>query len=517
MTTTLLPQPGTATFPGLRKTSPEQSPPRLWPARTTATNASFALAPRDAPASPASGSNKIDEAMDVDVDDATFDFDLLFDTGSGSRAPTPPPTPPTLARQLPRLTLAESAEDARVRCAREPSEIVFRPRPFGFEKTHIILNPSLRRFLIILVDRARRRRDGETASHTTPFAWCTPFLKDFSLPSSSSVRRLARELTRPKNDLARAIRDRFDAACLEVGPGEMGDDAHVERLRVAFEAISAAADDDDDFHSRRPAAASSHVAEGYVSDGSECSGRGGGSISGSTSRANVAVAPGSTGRAALLNLRHAFLWIDVGGGGAAATTAAAARADPSSSDASPAPPAPPARDDETTLILEPDIRAHFVVSRPTEAYSRLLRSLHERFVGTRLDLAKLVDVVCDEMRASFDANGMSQPPWRRPSSIMSKWLVPAQSCVGGARDDAAGAGGTKSARARSDPATKPLLFATTTPIFERGDDDAERRRRWSVDGNPERVGPAGEKPRGRGGSPTFVGFEAIGERVGAGA
>ena len=99
---------------------------------------------------------------------------------------------------------------------------------------------------------------------------------------------------------------------------------------------------------------------------------------------------------------------------------------------------------------------------------------------------------------------------------MSKWLVPAQSCVGGARDDAAGAGGTKSARARSDPATKPLLFATT-PIFERGDDDAERRRRWSVDGNPERVGPAGEKPRGRGGSPTFVGFEAIGERVGAGA
>jgi len=444
MTTTLLPQPGTATFPGLRKTSPEQSPPRLWPARTTATNASFALAPRDAPASPASGRNKIDEAMDVDVDDATFDFDLLFDTGSGSRAPPPPPTPPTLARQLPRLTLAESAEDARV--------------------------------------------------------------------------RLARELTRPKNDLARAIRDRFDAACLEVGPGEMGDDAHVERLRVAFEAISAAADDDDDFfHSRRPAAASSHVAEGYVSDGSECSGRGGGSVSGSTSRANVAVAPGSTGRAALLNLRHAFLWIDVGGGGAAATTAAAARADPSSSDASPAPPAPPARDDETTLILEPDIRAHFVVSRPTEAYSRLLRSLPERFVGTRLDLAKLVDVVCDEMRASFDANGMSQPPWRRPSSIMSKWLVPAQSCVGGARDDAAGAGGTKSARARSDPATKPLLFATTTPIFERGDDDAERRRRWSVDGNPERVCPAGEKPRGRGGSPTFVGFEAIGERVGAGA
>ena len=30
-----------------------------------------------------------------------------------------------------------------------------------------------------------RRTRGETASHTTPFAWCTPFLKDFSRRHSS--------------------------------------------------------------------------------------------------------------------------------------------------------------------------------------------------------------------------------------------------------------------------------------------------------------------------------------------
>jgi hypothetical protein len=29
------------------------------------------------------------------------------------------------------------------------------------------------------------RGGGETASHTTPFAWCTPFLKDFSRRQSS--------------------------------------------------------------------------------------------------------------------------------------------------------------------------------------------------------------------------------------------------------------------------------------------------------------------------------------------
>jgi hypothetical protein len=28
-------------------------------------------------------------------------------------------------------------------------------------------------------------RGGETASHTTPFAWCTPFLEDFSRRHSS--------------------------------------------------------------------------------------------------------------------------------------------------------------------------------------------------------------------------------------------------------------------------------------------------------------------------------------------
>jgi len=33
--------------------------------------------------------------------------------------------------------------------------------------------------------RAQKGGGGETASHTTPFAWCTPFLKDFSRRHSS--------------------------------------------------------------------------------------------------------------------------------------------------------------------------------------------------------------------------------------------------------------------------------------------------------------------------------------------
>ena len=37
---------------------------------------------------------------------------------------------------------------------------------------------------------------GETASHTTPFAWCTPFLKDFSRRHSSPAFPFQRTLDR---------------------------------------------------------------------------------------------------------------------------------------------------------------------------------------------------------------------------------------------------------------------------------------------------------------------------------
>jgi hypothetical protein len=36
-----------------------------------------------------------------------------------------------------------------------------------------------------VISFAHSTGEGETASHTTPFAWCTPFLKDFSRRHSS--------------------------------------------------------------------------------------------------------------------------------------------------------------------------------------------------------------------------------------------------------------------------------------------------------------------------------------------
>ena len=91
--------------------------------------------------------------------------------------------------QTPRLRHRSPVEPARPRDRR-------RPRLPSLLCVFIVIQA---RFLQPSSHRARRRRlrdddvisfahstgEGETASHTTPFAWCTPFLKDFSRRHSS--------------------------------------------------------------------------------------------------------------------------------------------------------------------------------------------------------------------------------------------------------------------------------------------------------------------------------------------
>ena len=81
-------------------------------------------------------------------------------------------------------------------------------------------------------------------------------------------------------------------------------------------------------------------------------------------------------------------------------------------------------DGDAVLLLEPDIKAHFVISRPTRAYQQLLDALPEHFVGTHKRLVQLVDFLCEQMLVSFRERGMSVPPWRKNKSILSKWFLP---------------------------------------------------------------------------------------------
>ena len=76
------------------------------------------------------------------------------------------------------------------------------------------------------------------------------------------------------------------------------------------------------------------------------------------------------------------------------------------------------------LLMEPYLRAHFVISRPTERYERLLDTLPPHFVGSHKRLATLVDFMSEQMLASFKERGMPVPPWRQNKSILSKWFLP---------------------------------------------------------------------------------------------
>ena len=291
--------------------------------------------------------------------------------------------------------------------------------------------------------------------------------------------RIVRQLSRPSSRVVQAIAKRFAAACAEVGPGEVGDAAHIDAVRRAFHAY-----DYDPWGEpvrRRPRSPESdsrseddeygtYPETDHVGD-----------------QAFVATTPGAVGHAALLNLRHSFLWLKVDLEGDAALDPSAAPGDslhPSgfaeakaaaaiseraalahapvpiarsgaipttahgeetrlrgptalgetndacetfasaSSGSSSAVDAENLASPSTVLVMEPDIKAHFVISRPTPAYARLVDALPSTFVGTHQTLVRLVDFMCEQMNGSFRESGMSVPPWRKNKAILSKWFLP---------------------------------------------------------------------------------------------
>jgi len=236
------------------------------------------------------------------------------------------------------------------------------------------------------------------------------------------VRRL-RNLTKHATDAEADTYKRLAAACAAVGPGEVGDFAHADALRAAFNDVDIT--DVTDETATKPAkkswkkSSSSEKSGGFTPPPS----------SSSSSDAFVATTPGAAGHAALLNLRHSFLWVKTEPAATIDEDAASADAD----DASPQRPrasatATPMKRDVATetgvMVMEPYLRAHFVISRPTERYQRLLDTLPPHFVGPHERLARLVDFMSEQMLASFKERGMPVPPWRQNKSILSKWFLP---------------------------------------------------------------------------------------------
>lgn len=242
------------------------------------------------------------------------------------------------------------------------------------------------------------------------------FVTHLPLPSPSPLSlslpslRIVKNLTRPKSSVEHAVYKRFKAACTAVGAGELGDADYVDAIRSEFNALESDPWGEPQPR-RKPSPPPSTVHDMDHRD-----------------RAFVATTPGAAGHAALLNLRHSFLWIkltdleETTDANAAPEGTLHPSAFPALSDA-------PIRksditDEDAVLLLEPDIKAHFVISRPTREYQRLLDALPEHFVGTHRRLVQLVDFLCEQMLVSFRERGMSVPPWRKNKSILSKWFLP---------------------------------------------------------------------------------------------
>lgn len=82
---------------------------------------------------------------------------------------------------------------------------------------------------------------------------------------------------------------------------------------------------------------------------------------------------------------------------------------------------PNAENTTESLIVDIDFRAQFELAQPTLLYQELMNNMDAEFIGSERFLRDAVQVLCDEMALAFKDQGQHPPPWRRMSSMLSKW------------------------------------------------------------------------------------------------
>ncbi|GBF89754.1 hypothetical protein Rsub_02924 [Raphidocelis subcapitata] len=81
---------------------------------------------------------------------------------------------------------------------------------------------------------------------------------------------------------------------------------------------------------------------------------------------------------------------------------------------------------EDGVIIDPAFREVFRTAPATPGYARLVESLPATFVGDASALRRLVALVAAQAARSYEAQGLSLPPWRRYSALIARWLPPAR-------------------------------------------------------------------------------------------
>ena len=211
-------------------------------------------------------------------------------------------------------------------------------------------------------DRTPRRDDGATT---------------VGFDVSAVVVRTARLLCTPRGEEAYRTLKALKWAVREIGLDAFKDDSRVSHVRESGleELMMKLRENDPVKFGRLERATSETPREGDVSD-------------------------------ALKKLNHSFLWLPpsvlIGDSDAHALAYASA---------------------DERIIIEPNLRSHFVVGRATAQYARLVESMPTAFVGTYAQLSEIVFFMSTHMINSFRESGLDIPPWRRPSALTSKWTV----------------------------------------------------------------------------------------------
>ncbi|KAG7671852.1 hypothetical protein NADE_000497 [Nannochloris sp. 'desiccata'] len=86
--------------------------------------------------------------------------------------------------------------------------------------------------------------------------------------------------------------------------------------------------------------------------------------------------------------------------------------------------------DNQEFIVDPSFKDHFVVQNPTTRYAAILNLVPDTVVvAPRRQLLRAVALLATELQRCFEARKVPLPPWRRLSSLMSKWVAASQVVV----------------------------------------------------------------------------------------
>lgn len=74
-----------------------------------------------------------------------------------------------------------------------------------------------------------------------------------------------------------------------------------------------------------------------------------------------------------------------------------------------------------SVVVDPHFKDAFVVAHPTARYRAVLDAVPAIVVATKVSLRRAVALLSREMALSFSDQGLSTPPWRTATAMLSRW------------------------------------------------------------------------------------------------